>query len=286
MTLTQRILLGILILLIGCTTVPQRMADKMNFLRLNMTREEAIQILGTPVSTAAKRSTEYLNYEFFVTQDDLYRRYTTKYFVRLVDGRVDSYGRLGDFDSTSTRTTPQVVTRPNNSEKRVTKLGDRKLISVRLWPVGGVSRATLKSYIKSGYSKSNSSEPRLSSLVSDCLKRELLSTDDIVLNHPDGVPPTLQLFETLFGVRKPYPDFGIVVNIKELEEVYSARSTRYIASCVVVSPNPSDVPEMIWGYVESFVASGSSVEGLCISIMASFEVHILMNYRANINKTK
>jgi Short C-terminal domain len=45
---------------------------------------------------------EYLNYALSETDDHAFYGITKPYFVRLVDGRVESYGRTGDFDSTKT----------------------------------------------------------------------------------------------------------------------------------------------------------------------------------------
>lgn len=38
------------------------------------------------------------------TYDDAFRGWTKPYYVRLINGKVESYGRTGDFDSTKTPT--------------------------------------------------------------------------------------------------------------------------------------------------------------------------------------
>src|SRR5665213_367646 len=80
--------------LFGCAT-----AGQMNRLSLGMTKQQVIDVMGTPHSVAAHENTEYLNY--FLTEDETKAYYgtTTPYFVRLINGKVDAYGRRGDFDS-------------------------------------------------------------------------------------------------------------------------------------------------------------------------------------------
>jgi hypothetical protein len=85
----------LIIVLIGCST-----AHKMNLISLGMTKAEVIKQLGRPVSVSAQSGVEYLNYRFAETGDDDFYGNYTPYYVRIVDGKVESYGRLGDFDST------------------------------------------------------------------------------------------------------------------------------------------------------------------------------------------
>ncbi len=65
-----------------------------------MTKQEVIEVMGNPVSTSATGNIEYLNYSLSDTDDQAMWGITNPYYVRIVNGRVDSYGRLGDFDST------------------------------------------------------------------------------------------------------------------------------------------------------------------------------------------
>lgn len=80
---------------LGCAT-----AHKISRVAIGMTKEEVINVMGSPASTSAKGNTEYLNYALSETDDDAFMGRTRPYYIRLVNGRVDSYGRLGDFDST------------------------------------------------------------------------------------------------------------------------------------------------------------------------------------------
>ena len=79
--------------LIGCAT-----ASKMNRISLGMTKAGVIKTLGTPTSASAKGNTEYLNYR--LTETNNMYDWGNLYFVRIIDGKVESYVRLGDFDST------------------------------------------------------------------------------------------------------------------------------------------------------------------------------------------
>jgi outer membrane protein assembly factor BamE (lipoprotein component of BamABCDE complex) len=67
---------------------------------MGMTKDEVVTTIGKPTSISAKDNTEYLNYRFSETDDHAFYGITTPYFVRLINGKVDSYGRTGDFDST------------------------------------------------------------------------------------------------------------------------------------------------------------------------------------------
>ena len=63
----------------------------MNNLKLGMTEDDVIQALGAPSSTSETEGLLYLKYrlrEGFVTDD---------YYIRLMDGKVDAYGRFGEF---------------------------------------------------------------------------------------------------------------------------------------------------------------------------------------------
>ncbi len=91
----------ILILLFGCATGSPKSAadkwtaDKMNSISVGMTREQAIEILGIPSSTSAIGNKTYLSY----TLRERHRG-MQDFFVRLVDGKIEAFGRRGDFDST------------------------------------------------------------------------------------------------------------------------------------------------------------------------------------------
>lgn len=76
-------------LLVSCST------PDTNALRLGMTKEEAIRVMGQPDSVSADRACDYLNYTLQVHTG--YGSMTRPYYVRLVDGRVESFGYIGEF---------------------------------------------------------------------------------------------------------------------------------------------------------------------------------------------
>ena len=69
-------------LLFGCAA-----SNKMNNLKLGMTKDDVIQAMGTPSSTSETERVLYLKY----------RLSTDDYYIRLIDGKVDAYGRFGEF---------------------------------------------------------------------------------------------------------------------------------------------------------------------------------------------
>ena len=84
----------------ACLTGCAATAYRINRVQTGMTKAQVIQTVGRPVSVSAKDETEYLNYRFSETDEHAFHGITTPYYVRLVNGQVDSWGRLGDFDST------------------------------------------------------------------------------------------------------------------------------------------------------------------------------------------
>ena len=80
-------------LLCGCAT-----PDRMNRLSIGMTKAEVIDQLGSPDSSAGQGNAEVLKYQLGNDHPLTHRGWET-YFVRLVSGKVESYGKMGDFDS-------------------------------------------------------------------------------------------------------------------------------------------------------------------------------------------
>ena len=87
------LLMVVALLVAGCAT-----ADKLNAVQLGMSEADVIGILGSPKSTSAQGSTEYMNYDFYDHKNNV--GFPVPHFVRLIDGRVESFGKTGDFDST------------------------------------------------------------------------------------------------------------------------------------------------------------------------------------------
>ena len=80
-----------------------------------MSKSEAIRVLGEPSSTSAGEGTELLRYQFG-TREQPRLSSSAECFVKVVNGRVVSFGRLDDFDlqpripPTPTPTSTQVYT--------------------------------------------------------------------------------------------------------------------------------------------------------------------------------
>jgi len=73
------------LLLIGCTT-----SSQLNNVHIGMSKDQVISLMGKPDSTSAQANIEYLTY--YLSNDGSYR--DQPYSVRLVDGKVESFGRL------------------------------------------------------------------------------------------------------------------------------------------------------------------------------------------------
>ena len=70
----------------GCST-----ADKLNDMRIGMSKNQVIALMGQPDSTSAQANIEYLTY--YLSNEGSYNR-DQAYMVRLVDGKVESFGRF------------------------------------------------------------------------------------------------------------------------------------------------------------------------------------------------
>lgn len=74
------------ILLAGCQT-----SASLNNVHIGMTKAEVQALLGTPDSTSAQANVEYMTY--YLNADSGYGR-DQPYMVRLVNGKVESFGRF------------------------------------------------------------------------------------------------------------------------------------------------------------------------------------------------
>jgi outer membrane protein assembly factor BamE (lipoprotein component of BamABCDE complex) len=79
-------------------------SSKISEVQIGMTKNQVVEVMGKPVSISAMNGTEYLNYKLSETDNDAYYGFTSPYYVRLINGKVDSFGRMGDFNSTKTPT--------------------------------------------------------------------------------------------------------------------------------------------------------------------------------------
>lgn len=80
-------------LLVGCTT-----SAVLNNLHIGMDKSQVIALLGTPDSTSAQANVEYLTYYLDVSTNDGPVNRDRAYLVRLVDGKVESYGRFAQLN--------------------------------------------------------------------------------------------------------------------------------------------------------------------------------------------
>ncbi len=102
----QKLLVSLFIFLLvaGCAT-----AQKMDRLSIGMTQDQVVAAMGRPASTAADGGIVFLLYRLSETDIEAYRGIEGRYYVRLRDGRVDSWGRVGDFDTTKDPTSKKII---------------------------------------------------------------------------------------------------------------------------------------------------------------------------------
>ena len=86
MKLANLALLAAALLFAGCMT-----AEKLNGIKIGMTKDQVIALLGTPDSTSAQANVEYMTY--YLASNVNYGR-DLPYSIRLVDGKVESFGRF------------------------------------------------------------------------------------------------------------------------------------------------------------------------------------------------
>ncbi len=93
--------------LVGCATTNNL---NLNSISLGLTKSDVVKNLGNPASVSAQANTEYLKYyggpcisKHYINSIPICDEYT-EYFVRLVNSKVESYGKVGDFNSTKNPT--------------------------------------------------------------------------------------------------------------------------------------------------------------------------------------
>lgn len=126
------IILSMAMIASGCATKGTQ--TKLNNVSVGMTKLQVVEALGRPDSAAATEGTEYLVYQLtggtsggtaaacgtagVLTLGLIYLQPQCRggkeddFFVRLRGGRVDAYGKVGDFDSTKT---PEATLNVNNT---------------------------------------------------------------------------------------------------------------------------------------------------------------------------
>ena len=86
--------------LTGCMAAVFGTAEQLNHLSVGMPKDEVLKRLGPPKSTAASGGIEYLQYRWVKTVIAADGNFPEDYYVGIRNGRVDSFGRWGDFGST------------------------------------------------------------------------------------------------------------------------------------------------------------------------------------------
>ena len=94
------LLLAVSLISSGCYTGMGQHSSKFNNISLGMSKAEVISAIGKPQSTSAKDGVEYMTYNVF---EVVFGQYVP-YFVRIKNGKVESYGKMGDFDSSKNPT--------------------------------------------------------------------------------------------------------------------------------------------------------------------------------------
>ena len=89
----QILVLGLVLFICACTT-----ASRINKIQIGMPRAEVVHILGDPVSMTATQEAEYLNYRLSETRGDVMAGTGTPYYIKIVDGKVEAFGRTEDLD--------------------------------------------------------------------------------------------------------------------------------------------------------------------------------------------
>jgi len=88
-----------------------------------MTKAEVINAMGRPTSVSSNGNVEFLNYKLTETSERAFAGIYTDYFVKLFEGRVVSYGRLGDFNTTKD---PTININTNSTENTAVKADSTK----------------------------------------------------------------------------------------------------------------------------------------------------------------
>jgi hypothetical protein len=95
MKILHPLMLAGVVALAACATAP-----KMNRLILGMTKREVVSAMGKPASTSAPGDgVELLHYHLSPQGGPVLHLITEEYVVKLVNGKVVTYGKMGEIDS-------------------------------------------------------------------------------------------------------------------------------------------------------------------------------------------
>ena len=104
--------------LVACAPAPDKNASRTNLLNVGMTKAEVVGIMGQPTATRAIQNTEILTYmwepcrNMFTLSSHMstVSCLPTEFILRVVDGRLDAYGKTGDFNLSKNPTSDVNVT--------------------------------------------------------------------------------------------------------------------------------------------------------------------------------
>ena len=93
--------LCVVVLFAGCVVLPSKRVS-FNDIKIGMPRDEAVKILGKPHRTSAKGNLESLYYNESALYIGVFgigkvKEKNHQYELRLVDGKVESFGKLGEY---------------------------------------------------------------------------------------------------------------------------------------------------------------------------------------------
>jgi len=86
------------VLLSGCVAK----AGRTSGVQYGMSKQEVVAVMGAPASVSTHGNSQYLNYSVCDTDNQTLSGIMHPYIVRLIDGRVESYGTTGDVGSPQT----------------------------------------------------------------------------------------------------------------------------------------------------------------------------------------
>ena len=84
--------------LVAC--VSDKTASRTNLLNIGMTKAQVVSSMGQPTATRAIQNTEILTYIWYPCWSETISPgcLPVEFLVRLSDGRLDAYGKTGDFN--------------------------------------------------------------------------------------------------------------------------------------------------------------------------------------------
>ena len=100
----KALLVVTILMMVGCSTPP----PSFDRISVGMTKEQVRAVIGKPDAVSTQGKTEYWNYR--ETWENLgYTEVRGWWFVRFIDGKVESFGQKGDFDSTKDPTQKIII---------------------------------------------------------------------------------------------------------------------------------------------------------------------------------